>query len=55
MSDNCCAKGALRETYHRLDEREALIAHLFGIAFGAVAIVSLAMAVTALMRWFVEG
>ena len=60
MSDSCCAKRALHEAQHRIDERgvderEALNAHLFGIAFSAIVIVSLAMALTALMRWFVDA
>ncbi|WP_287184943.1 hypothetical protein [Paraburkholderia sp.] len=56
MSDSCCAtKRALQEAHARLDNHEAVKAHLFGIAFGAVMIVSLALAVTALMRWFVNA
>ncbi|MGF6776730.1 hypothetical protein [Paraburkholderia sp. GAS334] len=54
MSDGCCAKRPVREAHNCLDEREALKAHLFGIAFTAIVIVSLAMAATMLMRWFVN-
>ncbi len=55
MSDSCRAtERALQEAHARLDDREVLKAHLFGIAFGAVMVVSLALAITALMRWFVN-
>ena len=38
-----------------LDERAALTAYLFGLGFAAVIIVSLALTMTVLIRWFISA
>ncbi|TDN61120.1 hypothetical protein [Paraburkholderia sp. BL10I2N1] len=38
-----------------LDERAALTAHLFGLGFAAVIIVSLSLTLTVLIRWSISA
>jgi hypothetical protein len=43
------------DPYDPLDERAALTAHLFGLGFAAVIIVSLSLTLTVLIRWFISA